>query len=221
MTVAADPDAFAHCEALVRAQDKDRFLAGLFAPAAGRRHLFALYAFNLEIARVRGAREPMAGAVRLQWWREALLGERPSEAAASPVAAAMLGALAATQTDNRPLIEAIELRRAELFGEPVSSVEPNIFLAAAHLLGGRSDALLAVAEDGGLAYDWSRDPARREAARQHYEQFRSCLHEVPPPVLPAFLPVALVPLRLARPDPPQWRRQVALARAAWIGFAAT
>ena len=29
-------DAFAHCEALVRAADKDRFLATLFAPAEHR-----------------------------------------------------------------------------------------------------------------------------------------------------------------------------------------
>ncbi|MGC2781200.1 MAG: squalene/phytoene synthase family protein, partial [Bradyrhizobium sp.] len=46
-------DNYAHCEALVREADKDRFLASLFAPADKRHHLFALYAFNLEIARVR------------------------------------------------------------------------------------------------------------------------------------------------------------------------
>ena len=44
--------AYAHCEALVRASDKDRFVASLFAPTGTRPHLFALYAFNLEIARV-------------------------------------------------------------------------------------------------------------------------------------------------------------------------
>ena len=48
-------DAHAHCEALVRVADKDRYLAGLFAPAAARRHLYALYAFASEIARVREA----------------------------------------------------------------------------------------------------------------------------------------------------------------------
>jgi len=30
--------------------------------------------------------------------------------------------------------------------------------------------------------------------------------------------VALVPLRLKRPNAPQWRRQIALLRAAWFGF---
>ena len=52
-------DAFAHCETLVRAADKDRFLATLFAPAEHRGALYALYAFNVEVARVREAiREP-------------------------------------------------------------------------------------------------------------------------------------------------------------------
>src|SRR5215467_9957623 len=89
------PDHFAHCENLVRAGDKDRWLATLFAPANRRAHLHALYAFNLEIARVRElAREPMAGEIRLQWWREVLAGTRLGEAAANPVAAAVVETIA-------------------------------------------------------------------------------------------------------------------------------
>ena len=68
---------FDHCAALVREADRDRYLATLFAPAEHRDALFALYAFNVEIARVRElAREPMPGEIRLQWWREVLAGER-------------------------------------------------------------------------------------------------------------------------------------------------
>ena len=56
--------------------DRDRYLADLFAPADARPHLFALHAFNVEIARVRGkVSEPMPGEIRLQWWREHLRGE--------------------------------------------------------------------------------------------------------------------------------------------------
>src|SRR5690348_3418408 len=88
-------DAFAHCEALVRAHDKDRFLATLFAPAERRAPLFALYAFDLEIRGVRDrAREPMPGEIRLQWWREVVSGERSSEAASHPIAAALTATLA-------------------------------------------------------------------------------------------------------------------------------
>src|SRR3984957_6677907 len=59
--------------ALVRHHDRDRFQTALFAPARDREALFALYAFNYEIARVReSVREPMLGQIRLQWWREAI-----------------------------------------------------------------------------------------------------------------------------------------------------
>src|SRR5258708_39658912 len=88
-------DAYAHCEALVRAADKDWYLAGLFAPAAARRHLYALYAFACEIARVReAAREPLPGEIRLQWWRDALRGAARGEVPANPVAAALIDTVA-------------------------------------------------------------------------------------------------------------------------------
>ena len=84
-------DASANCEALVRAADKDRFLCSLFAPAAHRGALHALYAFNLEIARVRESiHEPLAGEIRLQWWSDAIAGNAAGEVAANPVAAAVL-----------------------------------------------------------------------------------------------------------------------------------
>jgi phytoene/squalene synthetase len=55
----------------VRAADPDRYFSTLFAPAPQRPFLFALYAFNAEVARVaETVREPMLGAIRLEWWRE-------------------------------------------------------------------------------------------------------------------------------------------------------
>lgn len=62
-----------YCADQVRLHDRDRFLAALFAPVARREDLFALYAFNLEVARTREmVREPMMGRIRLQWWRETI-----------------------------------------------------------------------------------------------------------------------------------------------------
>ena len=88
----------AHCEALVRAADKDRFLATLFAPAEHRGALFALYAFNLEVARVREVvREPLSGEIRLQWWSDVLRGEGRGEVGAHPVAAALRATIARYQ----------------------------------------------------------------------------------------------------------------------------
>jgi len=59
--------------ALVRRHDRDRFATAMFAPEHRRENLFALYAFNYELAKVReSVREPMMGRVRLQWWRDTL-----------------------------------------------------------------------------------------------------------------------------------------------------
>jgi len=59
----------------VRKYDPDRFLLSLFAPPDKRAALFALYAFNYEIAKTREVvTETQLGLIRLQWWRDALAG---------------------------------------------------------------------------------------------------------------------------------------------------
>jgi len=61
--------------ASVRDADPDRYFSALFAPAPLRPSLLALYAFNAEVARVaESVREPMLGAIRLEWWRETAEG---------------------------------------------------------------------------------------------------------------------------------------------------
>lgn len=58
-----------------RKNDPDRFLLSLFAPAKVRPDLWALYAFNHEIAKTREVvTETQLGLIRLQWWRNALAG---------------------------------------------------------------------------------------------------------------------------------------------------
>ena len=59
----------------VRRFDKDRFLSALLAGKETRQALFALYAFNLDVAGIREqVAEPAMGLIRLQWWRDALGG---------------------------------------------------------------------------------------------------------------------------------------------------
>lgn len=61
------------CARQVRRYDNDRYLTALFAPHDRREALFALAAFNLEIAKIREVvSEPMLGEMRLQWWREVI-----------------------------------------------------------------------------------------------------------------------------------------------------
>ena len=140
-------DAFAHCAELVRTADRDRYLAALFAPAERRNALFALYAFNVEIGRVREvAREALPGEVRLQWWSEVLSGERNGEAAANPIAAALLSAIERHKLPTNSLLDLIEARRFDLYDEPMAAIadleayakrtSSAVIALAAQILGG-------------------------------------------------------------------------------------
>lgn len=53
--------------------DEDRWISSRYAPQRERRALVALYTLNVELARVRTVvSEPTLGAIRFQWWRDAL-----------------------------------------------------------------------------------------------------------------------------------------------------
>jgi 15-cis-phytoene synthase len=116
-------DAVSFCAELVRNADRDRFIATLFAPAYDRDALYALYAFSVEAAHVRGrAREAALGEIRLQWWREVLQGERHGEAMASPVAASLLNAIERYRLPMNAMLALLEARRFDLYDEPMRTI---------------------------------------------------------------------------------------------------
>ncbi len=115
--------AYTACEALVRAGDRDRFLASLFAPAAHRPAILALYAFNLEIARTPEViRQPLAGEIRLQWWRDLLGAQSDGEPQGHPVASALTTAVTNYGLDRQRLLALIEARRFDLYNEPMGTL---------------------------------------------------------------------------------------------------
>jgi 15-cis-phytoene synthase len=175
-------DTYPHCEALVRAADKDRYLASLFAPAAARQHLHALYAFASEIARVRdAAREPLPGEIRLQWWRDALEGKGRGEVSANPVAAALLDTIASCALPTERLVALIDAHSFDLYDDAMPSlaeldayaerISGTLFALAAQILRPAHDteAITAAAAPAGIAYgiaqrlrSFPRDLARRQ-----------------------------------------------------------
>lgn len=107
----------------MRAADRDRFLAALFALPACRPSLHALYAFNVEITRVREIiREPLAGEIRLQWWTDAIAGSRVDEAHANPVAAALLTTIAHHGLSTDLVTGLIAAHRFDLYNEPMGTL---------------------------------------------------------------------------------------------------
>ncbi|WP_137044562.1 phytoene/squalene synthase family protein [Pseudolabrys sp. FHR47] len=113
-----------YCAALVREADRDRYLATLFAPPDKRDALYALYAFAIEIGRVRDvAREPMPGEIRLQWWREVLEGKRDGEAAAHPVAAALTAGLKHHGIAPERLAGIVDAHAFDLYDDPMGTLD--------------------------------------------------------------------------------------------------
>jgi 15-cis-phytoene synthase len=154
-------DAFAYCAEFVRSADRDRYLATLFAPAESRSALYALYAFNCEVVRVREmARQPLPGEIRLQWWTDILRGDRGGEASANPVASALLATVERHHVASDSLIDLIDGHRFDLYDEPMATVSDLetyarrtsslLFALAAQILSG--DELRAAAEPAGTAY---------------------------------------------------------------------
>ena len=84
----------AYCRDRVVRFDPDRAAVIAFQPAEARPALYALHAFNLEVAHLRETvGEPALGAIRLQWWRDALdearSGRERRHAVLQPLAAAI------------------------------------------------------------------------------------------------------------------------------------
>jgi phytoene synthase len=158
-------DAFAYCAELVRQADRDRYVASLFAPAQHRGALHALYAFNVEITRVReAAHEPLPGEIRLQWWTEVCNGERREEAKANPVAAALLLAIERHGLAASTFVDFIGARRFDLYDEPMVGIadletyaretSSALFGLAAQILAGAGAE--PVAEPAGIAFAVTR-----------------------------------------------------------------
>ncbi|HKD23010.1 MAG TPA: phytoene/squalene synthase family protein [Rhizomicrobium sp.] len=98
------------CEETVRRADPDRYFSALFAPAERRPLLFALYAFNRELARIgETVKEPMLADIRFEWWREAVEGAR----------------------DGRPRAHDVVRGLAELFARSGPPIEPFETMIAA------------------------------------------------------------------------------------------
>ncbi|MDX1541601.1 MAG: squalene/phytoene synthase family protein [Geminicoccaceae bacterium] len=108
---------------ILRAHDRDRFQTALFARPPARDALIALYAFDCEIGRVRHVvSQPMAGLIRLQWWRDALDGIAGGQPPGQPVARAMQASWPLLGPHRALLETALEAREVELDPAPFSTI---------------------------------------------------------------------------------------------------
>ncbi len=111
--------AYELCAQQVREADPDRWTASLYWPAAARRHAHAVLAFDVAVAKVsESVSQPMAGEIRLQWWRDAIANDEP---AGNPVAAALLDTVRLFNLDAERLQAVLEARAFDLYDDPMPS----------------------------------------------------------------------------------------------------
>jgi phytoene synthase len=151
------------CRDRVRRHDRDRFLTALFLPGAERSDVLAVYAFNIEIAAVREmVGEPLAGLVRLQWWRDALDGICGGTPPAHPVAEALSLAVRRRRLGRSCFETAIDARAGDIEGrQPPTPAALEAYAAATsaginalvlEILGNKSESAAEAGRRVGIAW---------------------------------------------------------------------
>ncbi len=147
----------------VRRLDRDRYRAALFAPRPQRDHLLSLFAFNVELARVREeVSEAMLGEIRLEWWREALERSQNGQVIGHPVADALALARRRCVLPGDLLADMIDARLSDLAATPMpdqSHLEDylartagTVFQLAGYILGQRDARAAHLARHAGIAF---------------------------------------------------------------------
>jgi 15-cis-phytoene synthase len=163
MSGAGDDKASAEfCAQLVRTHDFARYASTLFVPSTPRRALLAIYAFNVEISRVREqVSQPLPGEMRLQWWTDMLAGAGHGGIEGNPVAAELRLAIESWRLPVERLSRLIEEHQFDLYNDPmptmaalegyINDTSSALFSLAAGIVGDPSGETEHLARHAGLA----------------------------------------------------------------------
>lgn len=151
-----------YCRVQIAQYDRDRYLVSLFADSSKRPALWALYAFNLEIATIsERVKEPILGMIRLTWWRDNLKRMEEGEEVPNHELLQSLGPyLQSGSISYAPLYEMIEARERDLYADAfadenalflyLKNTAGNISRLAFDLLGDKENP--DIAEDLGVLW---------------------------------------------------------------------
>jgi phytoene synthase len=157
----------AFCAEQVRSHDFERYASTLFVGPDKRRALLALYAFNVEISRVREqVSQPLPGEIRLQWWTDMLAGSGHGGVEGNPVAAELLRAVRTYGLPVERLSRLIDEHQFDLYNDPMPSMaaleayvydtSSALFALGARIMGRQSEATDHLARHAGLAQGFVR-----------------------------------------------------------------
>jgi 15-cis-phytoene synthase len=150
------------CAQLVRTHDFARYASTLFVPAVARRALLAIYAFNVEISRVREqVSQPLPGEMRLQWWTDMLAGAGHGDVEGNPVAAELQLAIGNFRLPVERLSRLIDEHQFDLYNDPMPTMaalesylndtSSALFALSAGIVGEASSETEHLARHAGLA----------------------------------------------------------------------
>jgi len=111
-----------YCFEMVRRDDHERYLTSLFASKVAQRAVWAVLAFNQEVAKIRdNITETALGEIRLQWWQEVLVEIQKGTIRQQPV----IQELAAIEGSKKIWIlleESLEARSLEMTADAPTSL---------------------------------------------------------------------------------------------------
>lgn len=188
----------AFCADLVRSHDFTRYASTLFMPSDQRRALLAVYAFNVEISRVREqVSQPLPGEMRLQWWTDMLAGTSHGGVEGNPVAAELMLAIRSCRLPVERLSRLIDEHQFDLYNDPMPTMAAlegyindtacALFSLGAGICGHLSEEIEHLARHAGLAQGIAQviaalplDASRRQlfVPLQLLEQHGSGMEEV-------------------------------------------
>jgi phytoene synthase len=196
--VEGNRESAAFCADLVRSHDFARYASTLFLPSDQRRALLAIYAFNVEISRVREqVSQPLPGEMRLQWWTDMLAGTGHGGVEGNPVAAELMLAVRSCRLPVERLSRLIDEHQFDLYNDPmptlaalegyINDTASALFSLGAAICGRQSDEIEHLARHAGLAQGIAQmiaalplDASRRQlfVPLQLLQQYGSGIEEV-------------------------------------------
>jgi phytoene synthase len=153
-----------YCADKVRLEDRDHYVAALYAPDETRPALLALYALSCELAAVPGlVSEPELGEIRLQWWRDAVEAMFAGNTTDHPILRQLAPAIDRAGDYRTRLLNLVDAQAQLLYGAPFETFEQfetfarnsetNLIVLAADLMTDEvPDELAKAAGPAGLAH---------------------------------------------------------------------
>ncbi|WP_156851252.1 phytoene/squalene synthase family protein [Bartonella refiksaydamii] len=112
-----------YCLGILRATDRDRYISVLFAPKKKRRALAALYAFNVEVSRIReSVHDPLIGEIRLRWWYDSIANSKIPKNKNNPILSDLFTAMTLFNLPKTAFLRYCDAQILNLYQNPIADL---------------------------------------------------------------------------------------------------